>query len=90
MKGQLERGAFDLLFSPAPASPMLGAKHKGRPMIQFAVLVCMTVASAYFAGRIAARKDRSVTAWLWLGAIFGLFALAAVALLPTKRQATVA
>jgi ABC-type iron transport system FetAB permease component len=59
-------------------------------MIQFAVLLSVTIASAYLAGRIAARKGRSVTTWLWLGAVFGPLGTAAVAVLPTRRRATVA
>jgi hypothetical protein len=70
---------------------MLAAKpYGGPPMIQFAVLLCVTIASAYLAGRIAAHKGRSVKTWLWLGAVFGPLGAAAVAVLPTKRRATTA
>jgi hypothetical protein len=46
----------------------------------------VNVACAYYAGKIARRRGRSGRAWIWLGAIFGLFALLIVWLLPAKRK----
>jgi MFS family permease len=51
-------------------------------MIQLLALILLTILSTYLAGWIAERRGRSVKAWLWLGALFGPLALAAVALLP--------
>jgi hypothetical protein len=54
-----------------------------------AILILLSVACMVFSGRIALRKGRSLTAWLWLAAVFGPFALIAVAVLPPMpRKAT--
>jgi hypothetical protein len=52
-----------------------------------AILIFLSVACIYLSGRIASRKGRSLTAWLWLAAVFGPLALIAVAVLP-QRKAT--
>ena len=47
-----------------------------------ALLIC--VACVYYTGRIARRRGRSVRAWIWIGAFFGIFGLIAVWLLPDR------
>jgi MFS family permease len=54
---------------------------KGKPMIGFAAALLLTVAFTYLSGWIAGRRGRSTKLWYWLGAIFGPFALLAIALL---------
>jgi uncharacterized membrane protein YoaK (UPF0700 family) len=50
------------------------------------ILFVLNVAIAYLTVRTAERHGRSVTAWAWLGIIFGPFAWLAVALLPPIRK----
>jgi hypothetical protein len=53
----------------------------GKPMISFAAALLLTLAFTYLSGWIAGRRGRSTKFWYWLGAIFGAFALLAIALL---------
>jgi hypothetical protein len=48
------------------------------------LVLALYVAWVVWAGRIAKRRGRSRTAWTVLGVFFGLFAVAAVALLPAR------
>jgi hypothetical protein len=50
-----------------------------------AILILLSVACMYLSGRIASRKGRSLTAWIWLAFVFGPFALIAVAVLPPMQ-----
>jgi MFS family permease len=50
-------------------------------MIGFAAALLLTVAFTYLSGWIAGRRGRSTKFWYWLGAIFGPFAVLAIALL---------
>ncbi len=54
-------------------------------MVGWAYLV-LNVLCMYLAGQIAIRRGRSLKTWLWLGAIFGPFALAAVSLMPALQD----
>lgn len=40
----------------------------------------------HFCGKVAKYRGRSIRKWKWLGAIFGLPALAVVLLLPSRVQ----
>ncbi len=50
----------------------------------------LNVISMYFAGQVAIRKGRSFKMWLWLGAIFSVFALIIVAVLPSVEKPSAA
>ena len=47
----------------------------------------LNVIPMYLAGQIAMRKGRSLKNWLWLGAIFGPFALIVAALPSLEKPA---
>jgi hypothetical protein len=54
------------------------------------IAVALAVAFMVLSGRLAERRGRSGRTWMWLGALFGPFALIAVALLPPRRYQTTA
>ena len=54
-------------------------------MIVWTLLFALNLVSMYLTGQVALRRGRSFKTWLWLGAIFGPFALIAVAVLPALR-----
>jgi hypothetical protein len=47
-----------------------------------AVTLIAFIASMYFAGRMAARRGRSVRTWAWIAAVIGPLALPLVLLFP--------
>jgi hypothetical protein len=49
-------------------------------------LLVLNIAIAYLTVLTAERRGRSVKAWAWLGVLFGPFAWATVALLPSVRK----
>ena len=53
-----------------------------------AVVVVLAIVCCYLCGRIAGRRGRSIQAWVWLGAIFGPFALLLVVTLPLHGKET--
>ena len=59
-------------------------------MIYLLSALTLNVAMTYFCGQVALHRGRSVKPWLWLGALFGPFALVIVALLPSRQKAAVA
>jgi hypothetical protein len=58
-------------------------------MVTVIVLALLTLGSMLLAGRVAARRGRSVKAWSWLAAFLGPIALVILLLVPasTKRAA---
>lgn len=54
--------------------------------ILFAMLMIVTVASMYLAGRLAERRGRRFTSWAWIAAVIGPFALPLVLLAPNRRN----
>ncbi|MCW3477841.1 hypothetical protein [Limobrevibacterium gyesilva] len=54
-------------------------------MVTF-ILVVLNIVTACLSFRTAERRGRSVKAWMWLGILFGPFALLTVALLPSIRK----
>ena len=59
-------------------------------MIYWLSVLTLNVAMTYFCGQVALHRGRSVKPWLWLGALFGPFALATVALLPSRQKSAAA
>jgi hypothetical protein len=53
------------------------------------LLLLVNVVTMYLSGQLALRRGRSLKNWLWLGAIFGPFALVTVALLPPHQKAAI-
>jgi hypothetical protein len=50
------------------------------------ILTLLTIGSMYLAGRMALARGHSVTAWYWLAAFIGRFALPLVFLVPRSRH----
>jgi predicted PurR-regulated permease PerM len=50
------------------------------------ILYVLNIMIAYLTAKSAERRGRSVSAWMWLGLIFGPFAWLTVALLPSIRK----
>jgi hypothetical protein len=53
-----------------------------------AVVVVLAIVCCYLCGRVAGHRGRSIRVWVWLGAIFGPFALLLVATLPPHGKET--
>jgi len=51
-----------------------------------ALLVILTIASVYLAGRMAERRGRSFKVWAWVAAFIGPFALPLVLLFPSLHR----
>jgi hypothetical protein len=58
-------------------------------MLAWLLLLLVNVVTMYFSGQVALRRGRSLRNWLWLGAVFGPFALVTVALLPPLQKAAI-
>lgn len=54
------------------------------------IAVVLGAAVMVLSGRLAERRGRSGRTWMRLGALFGPFALIAVALMPARRNETAA
>lgn len=54
------------------------------------IVIVLGCACMVLAGQVAERRGRSGRAWMWLGMVFGPFALVAVVLLPARRGAATA
>ncbi len=55
-------------------------------MIHFVTMLLLLITLTYMTGMIAERRGRRVKTWYWMAAIFGPFALLAVAVLPRKDE----
>jgi MFS family permease len=54
-------------------------------MIAASITVIGLIVSMLMAGRIAEARGRSMRAWMWFAAVFGLLATLAAWVLPAKR-----
>ena len=55
-------------------------------MMALGLLVILTIASVYLAGRMAERRGRSFRNWGWVAAFIGPFALPLVLLFPNQHR----
>ena len=55
-------------------------------ILALALLVILTIASVYLAGRMAERRGRSFKVWGWVAAFIGPFALPLVFLFPNLHR----
>jgi hypothetical protein len=62
-----------------------GTRELNMDMTTFLVFA-VSVWIAWLTAQTAKRRGRSVTAWTWLGILFGPFAWLAVAMLPSIRK----
>ncbi len=54
--------------------------------IEFAVLLAGLLLCIPFAGRMAARRDKSAKLWMWLAVFLGPLPLAVLAFVPKMRH----
>lgn len=52
--------------------------------LQLALFVAFMVLWVWLARRLAIGRNRPITLWMWLGALFGPFAVVVLALLPAR------
>lgn len=52
------------------------------------IVIAQSIICGGFCAYIAGQKDRSVSAWFWLGILFGIFALIAIAAVPKQEDTT--
>ena len=53
----------------------------------WSLAIALFILPTYASGLVAKRRGRNVRTWYWIGALFGPFALIAVSLLPSSKQA---